>query len=72
MAGNVVGMVPEIAGELAPTALDPLGLSLDKMSQSVVAGVDGGLPDVVRLFVLITDMFISQPQGFLAEERGKP
>ena len=50
MAGDVVGMVPEIAGEFAPTALDPIVLSLDKMSQSVVAGVDGGLADVIRLF----------------------
>ena len=72
MASDVVGMVPEIAGELAPTALDPIVLSLDKMSQSVVAGVDGGLADVIRLFVLITDMFVSQPEGLLAEKRGDP
>ena len=53
-------MVPEITGKLLPTAGDSIGLSLDEMGQRVVAGVDGGLANVVGLLVLVTDMLVSQ------------
>ena len=64
--------MPEITGELTPTAFDPIGLSLHKMSQGVIAGVDRGLPDVVRLFVLVTDMLVGQTESFFAKKRRNP
>jgi hypothetical protein len=66
LAGDVVRVVPEITGELTPTAFDPICLSLHKMGQGVIAGVDRGLSNVVRLFVLVTDMFVGQTEGFFS------
>jgi hypothetical protein len=65
-------MIPEVSGELLPTAYDSIGLSLNKMSQSVIAGVDRGLSDVIGLFVLIADVLVSQSKGFATDERGNP
>ena len=72
MAGDVVGMIPEVSGELLPTACDSIGLSLYKMGQSVIAGVDRSLSDVVGLFVLIADVLVSQSKGFATDERRNP
>ena len=64
LASNVVGVVPKIAGKLLPTAGDSTGLPFHKVGQRVVAGVDGGLANVVGLFVLVTDMLVSQSKCF--------
>jgi hypothetical protein len=65
-------MIPEVSGELLPTASDSIGLSLNKMSQSVIAGVDRGLSDVVGLFVLVADVLVSQMKCFATDERRNP
>ena len=42
------------------------------VDQSIVAGIDRGLPNVIGLLVLIADMFISQAQGLLTDPGGNP
>ena len=60
LAGGVVGVLPEIKRQLGPTFFDAFGLALEVVGEGVVAGVDGGLADVVGLLVLVKDVFVGQ------------
>ena len=60
LAGGVIRVLPEIAWQLLPASLEAFRLFLNKMDQGVVAGIHWGLTDIVRLFVFVTDVFVSQ------------
>ena len=72
MAGGVVGKLPKVAREFAPAAIEEGGLTFNEMSQGVVAGIDRGLAGEIRLFVLVDDVFVGQPQGFLPDRGRNP
>ena len=60
-------MLPKIERQFGPTFFDAVRLALEVMGEGVVAGVDGGLADVVRLLVLVEDMFVGELERLPAD-----
>ncbi|NDC00835.1 MAG: hypothetical protein EBZ83_05385, partial [Verrucomicrobia bacterium] len=67
LAGGVVGVLPEIERQFGPAFFHPVRLAFEVVGEGVVAGVDGGLADIIGLFVLIKDVLVSEFERLVAD-----